>query len=113
MNSRSAFSQPLIYGLAAWPLAMLGIPLYVYLPSYYHQLGLELAMVGSMLLLARLSDIISDPLVGVLCDYTGQRGRYLLILLGWLLLLIGLWQLLLPSQTSAGQLLLWAMWVYL
>lgn len=113
MNKRNTLSQPLIYGLAAWPLAMLGIPLYVYLPSYYHQLGLELAMVGSMLLLARLSDIISDPLVGVLCDYTGQCGRYLLILLGWLLLLIGLWQLLLPSQTSAGQLLLWAMWVYL
>lgn len=113
MNARSAFSQPLIYGLAAWPLAMLGIPLYVYLPTYYHQLGLELTMVGSMLLLARLSDIISDPLVGLLCDYSGQRGRYLLMLLGWLLLLIGLWQLLLPTEASAGQLLFWAMWVYL
>ena len=52
MKNHSAFSQPLIYGFVSWPLAMLGIPLYLYLPSYYHQLGLELAVVGSMLLLA-------------------------------------------------------------
>ena len=113
MNSRSAFSQPLIYGFASWPLAMLGIPLYVYLPSYYHQLGLELAVIGSMLLLARISDVISDPLVGLLCDQTSQRGRYGLMLLGWALLLLGLWQLLLPVQVSAVRLLIWAMWVYL
>ena len=113
MKSRTAFSQPLIYGLASWPLAMLGIPLYVYLPTYYHQFGLELALVGSMLLLARVSDVISDPLVGLLCDYSGRRGRYVLIILGWALLLIGLWQLLLPSQASAWHLLIWAMWVYL
>lgn len=113
MNSRSAFSQPLIYGFASWPLAMLGIPLYVYLPSYYHQLGLELAVIGSMLLLARISDVISDPLVGLLCDQSTQRGRYGLMILGWALLLIGLWQLLLPVQVSAARLLIWAMWVYL
>ncbi len=113
MKNRTAFTQPLIYGLMSWPLAMLGIPLYVYLPTYYHQLGLELAVVGSMLLLARVSDVFTDPLVGWLCDYSGRRGRYLLMLLGWLLLLVGLWQLLLPTQASAWHLLLWAMWVYL
>lgn len=113
MSSRSAFSQPLIYGFASWPLAMLGIPLYVYLPSYYHQLGLELAVIGSMLLLARISDVISDPLVGLLCDQSTQRGRYGLMILGWALLLIGLWQLLLPVQVSTVRLLIWAMWVYL
>lgn len=105
-------AQPLVYGLLAWPLAMLGIPLYVYLPTYYHQLGLELSVVGSMLLLARISDIFTDPLVGWLCDYTGTRGRYLLMTSGWLLLLFGLWHLLLPIEARAGQLLLWAIWVY-
>ena len=113
MSTGAGVSQPLIYGLLSWPLAMLGIPLYVYLPSYYHQLGLELALVGSMLLLARISDIFTDPLVGWLCDYSGTRGRYALLILGWLLLLIGLWQLLLPRDVSAMHLLLWAMWVYL
>lgn len=113
MKNHSAFSQPLIYGFVSWPLAMLGIPLYLYLPSYYHQLGLELAVVGSMLLLARISDVISDPLVGLLCDQSTQRGRYGLIIVGWALLLIGLWQLLLPVQVSAVRLLIWAMWVYL
>lgn len=113
MSKRTAFSQPLIYGLVSWPLAMLGIPLYIYLPTYYHQMGLELAVVGSMLLLARISDIFTDPLVGWLCDISGRRGHYVLMLLGWLLLLIGLWQLLLPTQAGAGHLLIWAIWVYL
>ena len=108
MSKRTAFSQPLIYGLVSWPLAMLGIPLYIYLPTYYHQMGLELAVVGSMLLLARISDIFTDPLVGWLCDISGRRGHYVLMLLGWLLLLIGLWQLLLPTQAGAGHLLIWA-----
>ncbi len=113
MKATGRCSQPLIYGLLSWPLAMLGIPLYLYLPTYYHQLGLELAVVGSMLLLARISDIFTDPLVGWLCDLGGRRGSYALMLLGWFLLLVGLWQLLLPSHASAGHLLLWAMWVYL
>ncbi len=113
MRNSEALTQPLIYGLMSWPLAMLGIPLYVYLPTYYHQLGLELAVVGSILLLARVSDIFTDPLVGWLCDYSQRRGRYLLIVVGWFLLLIGLWQLLLPRQASAAHLLIWAMWVYL
>lgn len=113
MRSVSAVSQPLIYGLLSWPLAMLGIPLYIYLPTYYHQRGLELALVGSMLLLARVSDIFTDPLVGWLCDRTGRRGRYGLMCMGWLLLLLGLWQLLLPNHVSALHLLVWAMWVYL
>jgi len=113
MSKYRACSQPLIYGLVSWPLAMLGIPLYVNLPTYYHQMGLQLAVVGSMLLLARISDIFTDPVVGWLCDYSGRRGRYLLIVLGWLLLLFGLWQLLLPAQASAVHLLIWAMWVYL
>lgn len=113
MKNVNAVSQPLIYGLLSWPLAMLGIPLYVYLPTYYHQRGLELALVGSMLLLARVSDIFTDPLVGWLCDRTGRRGRYGLMCIGWLLLLLGLWQLLLPNHVSALHLLAWAMWVYL
>ena len=115
MKLPSNLLQPLIYGLPAWPLAMLGIPLYIYLPTYYYQLGLDLGVVGAVLLLARITDVISDPLIGWCCDYSGHRGRYGLIVLGWFLLLISLWQLLLPTatQASALHLSIWAMWVYL
>ncbi len=113
MKQLSAITQPLIYGLPAWPLAMLGIPLYVYLPTFYYQQGVDLALVGSMLLLARITDVFSDPFIGWLGDYLGKQGRYGLMLLGWALLLIGLWQLLLPTQVSALHLFIWAVWVYL
>ena len=110
---KSGLTQPMVYGFPAWPLAMLGIPLYIYLPTYYYQLGVELALVGLMLLLARVTDVVSDPLIGGLRDRFGPRGRYGLIMLGWALLIIGLWQLLLPTQASGAHLLIWAMWVYL
>lgn len=113
MKPVTIISQPVIYGLPAWPLAMLGIPLYVYLPSYYYGLGVDMALVGLMLLLARVADVFTDPLIGWLRDQTGHGGRYGLMIIGWLLLLVSLWQLLLPTQASAAHLLIWALVVYL
>ncbi len=62
-------SALLIYAVPAIPLAFLGLPLYVYLPAHYAGLpGLGLAAVGVVLLLARLLDLVTDPLVGLLSD---------------------------------------------
>lgn len=113
MASIRRWTQPLLYGLPAWPLAMLGIPLYIYLPNYYHQMGVELALVGLMLLLARVTDVISDPLIGLGRDRLTINARKGMIALGWLLLLVSLWQLLLPADPSALHLLIWALLVYL
>ena len=58
------------YGLPALPLAALGLPLYIYLPTFYaDQLGLGLTLVGSILLISRVTDVISDPLIGLLSDW--------------------------------------------
>ncbi len=67
----------LAYGAPALPAAMLGLPLLVYLPSFYAEtIGLGLTSVGAILLLARLWDVVTDPLVGVLSDRTRSRiGR--------------------------------------
>ena len=55
------------YGGLALPLAALNLPLYVYLPTFYSaELGLDLATVGGVLLLARLFDTVIDPLMGEL-----------------------------------------------
>lgn len=65
----------LFYGSLATPLAMLGLPLYIYLPTYYSQsVGVEIATVGMVLFLARLSDVLIDPLIGYKSD--SWRSRF-------------------------------------
>ncbi len=67
----------LAYALPAAPLAALGLPLYAVVPTYYTEtIGLPLAGVGFVLLLVRIFDAVSDPLVGVVADRFRPRfGR--------------------------------------
>lgn len=61
--------QVLAYGLPALPLAVLTLPFYILVPSFYaRELGLSLAAVGSVLVIVRILDAASDPLIGVLAD---------------------------------------------
>jgi Na+/melibiose symporter-like transporter len=59
-------------------LAGIGLPLTVYLPSFYSsQLGLDLSAVGVAFMIVRLLDIGVDPVLGVLMDRTRTRfGRF-------------------------------------
>jgi GPH family glycoside/pentoside/hexuronide:cation symporter len=65
------------YALPALPLAVLTLPLYIVVPTYYASaLGVPLAAVGQALLLVRIFDAVSDPVVGILADRTRPRfGR--------------------------------------
>ena len=64
------------YGQMGMPLAAISLPLYVYLPTFYAEtLGLGLATVGLILLIARIWDLLTDPLVGVLSDRVGKKYR--------------------------------------
>ena len=119
-NNKLKFSQTFIYGLPGLPLAMLGLPLFVYLPSYYNQnLGLSLTAVGFVLLLARSLDVITDPIIGLLNDrYPHLRSsewrRKSYIIIGIPLLLIGLNFLLRPTQgVTAFYLFTWSFITYL
>lgn len=59
------------------PLALLELPLFVLLPNFYSAtLGLELAIVGTVLFLARLFDAILDPALGGLIDHQSHRFHY-------------------------------------
>ncbi len=105
------------YGAPALPAAMLGLPLLVYLPTFYAQtVGLGLTAVGAILLLARLWDVVTDPLVGLLSDRTrsriGRRRPWLIAALP--LVLVGVWFLFRPPQgVGGGYLLGWIFVVYL
>jgi len=65
------------YGLPGLPLAALLLPLYVTLPAFYAvDLGLGFFTVGIVLLLARLWDVVTDPVIGSLSDrLTTRFGR--------------------------------------
>ena len=75
--ARYSRGQLLAYGLPGLPLAGLGVPLFIFLPAFYAQnRGLSLEAVGFALLLARLWDAVSDPLIGMLSDRIETRfGR--------------------------------------
>jgi Na+/melibiose symporter-like transporter len=68
----------LAYGVFGIPLAMAALPLYVHLPKFYgDHLGVDLALLGGVLLALRLADGAIDPLLGVLSDRGGPRKRWL------------------------------------
>ena len=76
-------SRPRASALAAFvgpclPLAGIGLPLVVHLPTYYaRDLGLPLTQVGLAFLFVRLADIGLDPVLGMLMDRTRTRlGRF-------------------------------------
>jgi Na+/melibiose symporter-like transporter len=105
------------YGGLALPLAALNLPLYVYLPTFYATaLGLPLATVGTILLVARLVDMITDPLLGELADRTrtgwGQRRPWLVAVTP--LLLLATWMLFAPPGDAGPLFLLgWSIVCYL
>jgi len=70
------------YAALAVPLAFLGLPLYVYVPSLYAQLpAIGLGLAGGVLFAARLLDLLTDPAVG----WLGDRLRHRVHPLGWML----------------------------
>lgn len=88
------------YGLLAFPLAVLGIPFYFYMPNYWFEnWQISLSAIGVALLLTRLSDMVTDPLIGILSDvWSDKIGFFWQIQLGVLLLMIGLVPLFFPFE---------------
>lgn len=105
----------LAYGLPALPLAVMGIPMYIFLPGFYSE-RLGLAGVGTILLVARLWDVVTDPVIGSLGDRLDTRfgRRRLLMLIGTPILLISAWQLFRPpTDVGLAYLLGWGLVAYL
>lgn len=70
--TRLAMPQLVSYGLLGLPLAMVALPIYVYLPKFYaERSGLSLALIGGALLAARVAAAFLDPLLG----WWIERGR--------------------------------------
>lgn len=105
------------YGQFIIPLAIIGLPIGIYIPAFYSgTLGLSLATVGFILMAARLSDVLTDPLIGLLSDKTRTRfgRRRPWIVVGTPLLAISSYMLFSPvGDVSNIYLLLWISAIYL
>lgn len=70
------------YGALGLPLAMAALPIYVHVPKLYGDaLGLDLALVGAILLAVRLLDAGLDPVLGVLSDRRAARKTFIAVAL--------------------------------
>lgn len=102
----------ILYALPALPLALPILPAAVLLPAHYaEQVGLGLAATAAALTLARLLDVLTDPLIGVLCDRWG--GRKVWIALGAVLAGLALVRLFdPPADADSAYLLVWSSLLY-
>jgi len=105
------------YAAPAFALAFVGIPIYVYLPKFYTDVvGVDVVVLGAVILAARLFDGITDPVIGYLSDRTrtrfGRRRPY--IALGALPLAASVIFLLSPPETDPLSAAIWfAAWLFL
>ncbi len=97
----------LSYGAFALPLAMVALPIYVYLPQFYaERAGLPLAAIGALLLAARIAAAFIDPLLGWWIE-RGNSAYARFILIGAAPLLAGFVALFHPPAMGGNATLAW------
>ena len=100
-------SRVLAYGLLGLPLAFAALPIYVHVPRFYAEVaGMELALLGAILLGARLLDAGIDPWLGWLAD---RVRRPVMVALALLPFALGFVALLNPPAENAALWLLGAL----
>jgi len=63
------FHKKIAYAAPAYALAVVGIPIYVYIPKFYTDIiGVNVALMGYILLSVRIFDAITDPAIGYISD---------------------------------------------
>ena len=97
-------TQTALYWLANLPTSIVGLPISLYIPAFYSQnLGLSLATVGLLIALSRLTDVFTDPAIGIASDRWitrfGRRKPWMVT--GILLMMLSLWMLFVPDSTFA------------
>ena len=99
----------LAYGLFGLPLAMVALPVYVYVPQLYaERFGLSLTLIGAALLIARVFDAFLDPALGWWIDGTVAADAYRrFILLATPFLALGFIALFHPPAAAANFTMAW------
>ena len=110
-------TQLMLFGLPEFAVYLGVIPITLYLPFFYSRdLGLSITDIGLLLMVARISDVVTDPLIGALSDRTktrwGRRKPWMVA--GTPLMMVAAYQLFSPSGVvTNGYLLGWSMLLWL
>ena len=108
---RGGWRQGLSYGALGLPLAFVALPLYVSLPNHYATAyGVPLALLGALLLGARLLDAVVDPFIGRWVDAlfgVSALSAWRVAALAAIVLAAGFAGLFLPPLQGGAALLWW------
>lgn len=116
-SGRLGIGRLFSYGIAEMPFNMAAVPVGLFIPAFYAQdKGLDMAMVGFILMIARFWDVFTDPLIGYVSDRTrtliGRRKPWIIASVP--LVMIAVYKLFLPSGEVSGlYLLFWIMVLWL
>jgi len=97
-------SRKFAYALPAFALAVVGIPVYVYIPKFYSDVvGINITVLGFLMFSARIFDAATDPAIGYLSDQTQTRfGRRIpYIAVGSILVAAAMFLLFIPPEGTA------------
>jgi GPH family glycoside/pentoside/hexuronide:cation symporter len=77
-------AKKIAYSAPAFALAVIGIPVYVYIPKFYTDVvGINVILMGYLLFTVRIFDAVTDPVLGYLSDRTvtkfGRRRPYIAV----------------------------------
>lgn len=100
------------YSLADMPVMMSIFPVIVFIPRYYtNDVGISVGVIGTILLISRVFDVMTDPIMGYISDHTrsrwGRRKPYIALSVPFMM--VSIYQLFLPPEDAgAAHLLIWS-----
>jgi GPH family glycoside/pentoside/hexuronide:cation symporter len=102
---RIALSDKLAYAAPAFALAVVGIPVYVYIPKFYTDVvGINITVLGYLLFSVRIFDAVTDTAIGYISDRTltrfGRRRPFIAV--GSVLVALAMYMLFNPPAASAS-----------
>lgn len=104
LSSRATISQTIIYSLPVIPVYFLYGPMFIVQGIYAKYFGITLTTIASVLLISRLFDAFTDPLVGYFCDSyyrkTGTRKPF--VITGSLLFVVSSYYLFVPLNLDSA-----------
>lgn len=121
IDPKSDQSSPWVlsaYSGITMPMAAMGMPVAVYLPRFYSEgMGLSLATVGLIFTLARMWDVVTDPLMGMAIDRFdtrwGRRKHWVALAIP--ILMLSVWMVFMPNPDSVtpAYLMFWLLVLYI